>query len=418
VDRSGILARAWICALVPLAGCVAGAQPQAARDGGAVGDAGRADADLADAGRADGGVPDGGVPDGGIPGDFDSFMLAHMMTARTPGLAAAVVRGDQVVLARAWGRADIAANRPATPDTLFMLASISKTVTAVALMQLYEQGRFGLDDPIDTNLGRLVRNPNFPSVPITYRMLLSHTSSIEDGLHYADYYVYDMDSPIALDAFVTGYLSPGGAYYDASNWSGTGAPGTSYSYTNAGVALAGDLVERISGLNLQQYCQQHIFTPLGMGESSFFLRDLDRTHIAMPYDTDASGNYTPDGYYAYPDYPDGQLRTSASQLARFLMAFSQYGQLGGAQILQRATVEEMRRQQPSSQEGLCWEFTTIGGRNLTGHDGADYGVTTSMYFDPVTGAGIVVLTNGAVSSSAEMQALAEMQARLLQVGEP
>src|SRR5262249_17019716 len=91
------------------------------------------------------------------------------------------------------------------PDTLFMLASISKTVTAVALMQLYEQGRFGLDDPIDTNLGRLVRNPNFPSVPITYRMLLSHTSSIEDGLHYADYYVYDMDSPIALDAFVTGY---------------------------------------------------------------------------------------------------------------------------------------------------------------------------------------------------------------------
>jgi len=418
------MSRPWTRALVLalaqllLAGCRVGSEPRSSGDGGAPADGGMPGGGRTDAtSSGDASAPDADAPDASIPPDLDDFVRARMMTVHAPGLAAVVVRGSQVVLARAWGQADITANRPVSPDTLFMLGSISKTVTAVALMQLYEQGRFVLDDPIDANLGRVVRNPNFPSVPITYRMLLSHTSSIEDG-GYGNYYVYNMDSPIALDSFVDGFLRPGGAYYDASNWNSTAAPGTNYSYSNVGVALAGDLVEKISRLNLQQYCQQHIFTPLGMSESSFFLRDLDRAHIAMPYQLDASGAYVAAGYYAYPDYPDGQLRTSASQLARFLMAFSQYGQLGGVQILERSTIDEMRRQQPSSQEGLSWEYATIAGHAVMGHNGGDIGVSTGMWFDPATSAGIVVLTNGDVPTSTDYQALSEIQDRLLMLGEP
>src|SRR5262249_25066264 len=154
-----------------------------------------------------------------------------------------------------------------------------------------------------------------------------------------------------------------------------------------------NLVEKISGMNLQAYCKQHIFAPLGMDESSFLLADLDRSHIAMPYSVNASGNYVPDGYYSYPDYPAGRLRTSAPQLARFLSAIIGHGEYHGTRILGASTVDAMLNMQPSSEEGLSWEYTQIGGHFVVGHSGGDMGVSTDMYFDPMTGAGIVMLTN-------------------------
>jgi CubicO group peptidase (beta-lactamase class C family) len=366
------------------------------------------------------GADAGAGADAGSPSDLDAYVLARMQTARIPGLAAVAVKGDHVVFSGAWGEADVSTHRPVTTDTLFMLASVSKTVTAVALMQLYEAGKFKLDDPIDAVLGYQPRNPKFPNVAITYRMILSHTSSIEDGIHSFDYYVMDMDSPISLATLYAGYLAPGGAYYDASNWNATSAPGTHYSYSNLGLSLGGLLAEKLAGMSLQDYCKQHIFTPLGMNESSYFLKDLDRTHIAMPYSVDASGSYAPAGYYCYPDYPDGQLRTSASQLARFLMAFIGFGETGGVHILDKATVEEMRKQQPASEEGLQWEFETIGGTKVIEHGGSDLGVSTMMRFDPATGAGFVVLTNGNVYGNgdpAQLGALDEIYAKVLSVAE-
>ena len=366
------------------------------------------------------GADAGTGPDAGTSSELDQFVLARMQTARIPGLAAVAVQTDHTVFSGAWGEADLSVHRPVTTNTLFMMGSISKTVTAVALMQLYELAKFKLDDPIDAVLGYQARNPKFPDTAITYRMLLSHTSSIEDGVHSFDYYVMDMDSPISLQALYDGYLKPGGAYYDASNWNSTNAPGTHYSYSNLALSLAGLLVEKISGMSLQDYCQQHIFAPLGMNESSFLLKGLDRTHIAMPYSVDSSGNYAPAGYYCYPDYPDGQLRTSASQLALFLMAFIQFGQSAGVQILTKATVEEMRKTQPSSEEGLMWELETIGGKQLMGHGGSDLGVSTMMLFDPATGAGFVVLTNGNVYGTgdpAQLSALDEIYAKMLELAE-
>lgn len=352
--------------------------------------------------------------------ELDQYVLARMQTARIPGLAAVAIKNGQPVFSGAWGEVDLASHRPATADTLFMLASVSKTVTAVALMQLWEAGKFQLDDSIDAVLGYAARNPKFPDTPITYRMLLSHTSSIEDGIHSFDYYVMDMDSPISLEALYQGYLKPGGAYYDVSNWNQTKKPGTHYAYSNLGLSLAGLLVEKLSGQSLQAYSQQHIFAPLAMNESSFLLAGLDRSHIAMPYSVDADGNYQPAGYYCYPDYPDGQLRTSANQLARFLAAFSQFGQLGDAHILARATVEEMRKQQPASAEGLQWEPETLSGRQLLGHGGADVGVSTMMLFDPMTTAGFVVLTNGNVYSNddpTQIQALEEIYGKMLELAD-
>jgi CubicO group peptidase (beta-lactamase class C family) len=353
--------------------------------------------------------------------ELDTFVLAKMATARVPGAAAVVVKGGQIILSRAWGLANIEENRPVTPDTVFMLASISKTVSATAMMQLYEQHRFGLDDDVDGALGWTARNPSFPSTPLTYRQLLSHTSSIEDGANQTDYVVDGMDSPITLDDFLKGYLVSGGKYYYDDNWNATHAPGTYYSYSDTGIALAGDLVEKLAGQNLQDYCRAHIFDPLGMKETSWFLRDLDQSHIAMPYTSTGPDQYTPNGYYGYPDYPDGQLRTSAPQLARFLLMFIQSGTYGGAKILDAATVTEMSTKQPKSDDGLGWELTSIGTYDVIGHEGGDNGLSTDMYFDPATGAGFILLTNGDVylhiDSGPRYDAMVALDEKLLEYGE-
>ncbi len=340
-----------------------------------------------------GAAPGTDAGDGGI----DEFILARMQEAHVPGLAAAVVASGTVQWVKGYGLADISTGREVGAETLFMLASVSKTVTGTAVMQLVERGQIGLDDDIDDRLPFPVRNPACPEAPITYRMLLSHTSSIRDGASMGNLPVtVGKNSPIKLADFARGYFTPGGAYWGKDNFA-SAAPGTSSSYCNAAVTLAGYLVEIISGENLQQYSQTNIFAPLGMTESSWFLDGLDLDHVAMPYEVD-KGTFTAQGQYTFPDYPDGQLRTSASQLARFLLMFMSFGELDGTRVLEQSTVEQMRTiQYPwlDPGQGLIWYFDTEpDGESVLGHSGAYLGVSTDMYFDPSSNAGYLVLTNG------------------------
>ena len=361
---------------------------------------GASEADLFDAG-ADVDASDTGaetaVDATTTDSDIDDFIVAQMQIAHVPGLGAAVVAGGQVQWVRGYGLAEIATGRQVDPDTLFMLASVSKTVTGTAVMQLMERGQITLDDDIDDRLPFPVRNPNHPTIPITYRMLLSHTSSIRDGASMDSLGVtVGQDAPVTLADWAQGYFTPGGTYWGTDNFAAK-APGTSSSYCNAAVSLAGYLVEIISAGNLQQYSQPNIFAPLGMTESSWFVDGLDLDHVAMPYEF-AKGQFTAQGQYTFPDYPDGQLRTSAAQLARFLLMFMNFGQLDGARVLQQSTVEEMRRiQYPSldPDQGLIWYFETgLNGERVLGHSGAYLGVSTDMYFEPTSNAGYVVLANG------------------------
>jgi CubicO group peptidase (beta-lactamase class C family) len=379
-------------------------------------------------------VPAEAAPErGAATSALDTLITEKMGVARVPGLVAVAIKGNRIVFEQGYGLATIEQALPVTPDTLFDLASVSKTVAAVALLQLRDQGWFALDDDVDTNLPFKARSPSFPTVPITYRMLLAHTSGILDSAQAWAHIVYGQDSPIPLEAFMSGYLRPDGAYYLPGNWSDS-RPGTAFVYSNSGTSLEGDLAERIAGADLQTYSQQHIFAPLGMGESSWFLADLDRADIAMPYRVDASGDYVPVGYYGYPEYPSGQLRTSGHQLAQFLMMLAQGGTLGGATLLASSTVTEMMTTQPNSVEGLGLEFLKwpgtpdAEGPRLDGHVGVDTGVSTDMWFDPATGAGFVVLTNSDVYDShfdqlssgnygPEVQAMVDLENALLALAE-
>lgn len=342
----------------------------------------------------------GGAGGADLPADpeLDAFLGAQIAAGHVPGLSAAVLRHGALVWAGAYGLADVEQGVPVETDTLFLLASISKTVVSVALMQLEEQGLLSLDDDVGTLVPFDVRHPDYPGEPITVRMLATHTSSIRDDWNTLDANYVDGDSPIALGDFLSGYLTPGGAYYSPTTNFAPGAPGTGWEYSNIAVTLAGYVVEAVSGEPFDAYCESHVFAPLKMNETAWRIGDLDPTHVAMPYAYDGAG-YSSYGMYGYPDYPDGLLRTSAPQLARFLSAFAHDGSLDGAKVLEPATAQAMRQAQVPGidpTQGIIWYWQG----DTIGHTGGDLGVSTSMFYRPADGAGVIFLMNAEPEAAA------------------
>jgi CubicO group peptidase (beta-lactamase class C family) len=327
----------------------------------------------------------------------DDFIQNEMQTKHIPGLSAAIVIDDDIVWKNAYGYANIQKNKHVDNDTLFKIGSVSKTITATALMQLYEQEYFNLNDPINNYLSFNVIHPLYPSKDITFHMLLTHSSGINDNWEYMFNFVGD--SPIPFQTFLEEYLVPGGMYYDENNNFCTWEPGTSWRYSNIGVALIGYLVEVISGLNFTLYCENNVFNPLDMYESGWYLRDLDESNIAMPYHWNGTG-YEPYGHIGWIDVPAGDLRTSPSQLINFLSMYIKNGSYNSQEILNSSTVNMMLSPQlPFNQNlGLIWWKNYIGDRIVWGHGGSDFGARAKMHFDPETKVGVVIFINGEVNT--------------------
>lgn len=355
--------------------------------------------------RADGGPtkpipkkPDETVDPSAPPVKCTTDLTPFLTTLKVPGLSAAVVKNGRVACNAVAGMAVTGAGaRPVTPETGFLWASVSKTVTATAIMQLYEQGKLGLDDDINEHIGFSVRVPTCAGTPITFRQLLTHTSSIADNdsvIDAAPVAVESGDPTVALGDLVKGYLTPGGKYYRAGKSFSAGCPGTASDYSNIGITTLGYLVQRISNQDLYQYFRDHIFTPLGMSQSSFRLADLDASLLAKPNGTDA--------HYGEADFPDGMLRTSPTQLGKFLAMYTQSGTYAGKELLKASTVEEILKKQttlaPASTggktQGLAWYTVDTFGPITWGHDGDDDGATSNMFFDPVTKTGVLLVSNG------------------------
>jgi CubicO group peptidase (beta-lactamase class C family) len=316
-------------------------------------------------------------------------LTSDLKTLKVPGLSAAIVKNGKVVCTAVAGMADTSQNKPVTPDTAFLWASVSKTVTATALMQLFDQGKFKLDDDISKFIGFPVQIPSCPGTPVTFRQLLTHSSSIVDNDTVIDSVMTPQGDPtVPLADLVKGYLTLGGKYYNSTNFA-SGCPGTSNSYSNMGATIIGYLVQVMSGTDFYHYTKAHIFTPLGMTNTSFRLADMDQSLIALP-----KGNGP---HYGEGDFPDGMVRTSPSQLGKFLAAYMQGGQYNGQQILKSTTVQEMLKNQTSldSTQGLIWySDSSFSGSTAWGHNGSDTGAASNMFFDPATRIGVLLVANG------------------------
>jgi CubicO group peptidase (beta-lactamase class C family) len=341
---------------------------------------------------------------------LDREIKSWMEKKNVPGLAACIAKGDKVVWSNGYGMANMTKKIPFTPDqTLFQIASISKTIAATAVMQLRDKGLLELDEDVNKFLKFSVRNPEHPDQPITFKHLLTHTSSINDS--DALYSIYAIGDPTtSLEEAVTQYFTTKGSLWSRKNY-GKSAPGAKTRYSNAGFALLGYLVEVISKQPLEEYLQQNVFSTLQMNETSFYIAKLNPEKQARAYTYvgkvksklcpgDGDGNLLPEGVspkvgynehalYSYPTLADGMVRTSVNQLANFMIAMMNGGRFGETQLLKKATVNEMLA---GKEQGLGWFKTG----DYWGHDGSDPGCSTEMMFNPETEVGFIVFANADV----------------------
>ncbi len=347
------------------------------------------------------------VPEGLDTALWDARMSEHMRKGCFPALSVVVVDEEGEKLRAAWGHRNLETLAPATTDTPFMAASVSKAVAGLALVASRDDGLLDFDDPVSDLVGFEVENPRLGSVaPIRIRHLATHTSGIADNWAIlADTYV-DGDSPEALGAFLEGYLSPGGKHYDASDNFFLWPPGREWMYSNVGTALAAYAVEVQSAESYDAYCRGRLFEPLGLVSTGWFLADFpDPEVVARPHQVTEDG-WRIREHYGYPTYPDGQLRATASDLGRLLRLTINDGEIDGIRVLQPGVREALSKSVPVSgiadwflqeyftSQHLFWFSTTLGSRRIVGHNGGDFGASTELFFDPETDIGVVVLTNG------------------------
>lgn len=342
-----------------------------------------------------------------------------------------VLCGTQISTSIPFGTADFTRNIPVTDSTFFRIASISKTITAMAFMKLYEQGLVGLDTDINSILGYSVRNPNFPNTPITARMLLSHTSTITDGTTYSSFLsATASQNPMPN---ISALLVSGGTWYTSGQFINK-QPGSFYTYANINYGILGSIIEAISGQRFDVYCRQQIFLPLGI-QGSFNVNDIpDINRVAVLYRKNGGtwqaqsdnyqgvqpvyGNlsaYIP-GTNGLRFSPQGGLRISGSDLGTLFLLLMNHGTINGTTILNDSTVKRML--------GLQWQYNGNNGDNyyglfrswglgihritntsgndlvlsgsteMFGHPGEAYGLVSDAYIDTVRRVGIIFITNG------------------------
>ncbi len=344
---------------------------------------------------------------------FDQRISFLMRIAGFRSLSTCIIKDDRIIWSKGYGYYDVLKEKQPTTDTIYILASVTKTVVGTALMQLYEQDLFDLDDDVNLYLPFELRNPNFPEEPITIRMLLSHTSSLNTNEQMNYYWTnFSGDPPFSFFPvpFLQEFLLPGGRYYDDTVWSTMYHPGEHAMYANVGFDLISFLVELISGESFLQYCDTHIFAPLEMHNTSFNLSRLNIEQVAVPYQRYAGkyyllneldfilGNYTPPGMYWRPRfYPAGGLYSTVTDLSHFLIAHMNEGVYKDIRILEKETVDLMHQIQPDNAigYGLAWMQTTINPRlTATGHGGDLPGTDTWMLYNQTEDLGVIYLANG------------------------
>lgn len=385
--------------------------------------------------------------------DQQLMTITQTPGADLSGLAAVVYAGGDIRYEGYFGQRFIASHDPAcslpvTAATKFRVASISKTVTALAIMQLVERGLLDLDADVSDVLGWSLRNPHWPKTVITTRMLLTHTSSLRDGE------VYTFPPTTTLESV----FQPGSPFYeDGAHFAGPTphadrAPGRFFSYCNLGFGVMGTLIERLTGERFDLYVDRHVLAPLGV-DASFNVRNLTDDglrNLAVLYRRQREGEWDAMAPWAAqvddlrgerpPDLPgldayvvgsngtifspQGGLRISARDLVEVMKVFLHGGEGRFGRVLAPATVQQILTVQwrfdpalgngdpygglmrawglgvqqlcnaPADSYGPGDRLLVNTSPRLWGHMGDAYGLLSAMFFDPAQDAGFIYIIGG------------------------
>lgn len=322
---------------------------------------------------------------------IERFISAEMNKEQAPGLALAVVKDGRVIHLRGYGYRDIEKKLPVTPDTLFAIASVSKSVAVLTLGSLVADGRLEWDRPVQSCLSDFRLHDRFVTEQLTLRDMVTHRSGLPrhdwlwSGSNLTRAELFERLPYLELSAELR----------------------SSYQYNNLMYAAAGHVAERITGMPWDQLVQQRIFRPLGMSRSftdlASFSRDIEP---AVPYAKNKSAGAHKVEYTNLDNIaPAGSINSTAKDMSRYLLALLADGRLSNQQVLHAETLQQMTVPQtiipdaPRHAElgrklyGMGLVISTYRGRSVISHGGDIDGFTALLAWLPEVNAGLVLLIN-------------------------
>ena len=331
-----------------------------------------------------------------LAGALDKIFKNH----HTVGGAVIIARDGEIVYEHYYGYASKTGRSRVTKDTYFRLASVTKMVTAIRVMQLVEEGVLDLDRDISEYLGYQVGNAYYPQTPITLRMLMTHTSSLNQhgGYQRSDRSLSEL---IAYDP------------YRKSNWYEE-TPGTVYRYSNFGAGVIGSLLETVTGRTIQDTVSEGVFVPMNITAAYAACLLPDPENVPVLYNADGTVVDSRDKSIGkeWENTPDpethfkinvGSLWMRPADLCRLGIMLCDGGTWDGCRILKSDTVNEMLADQ-KGQEGIragtpyglcvCRDQSLLSDRTVYGHQGISDGVLCNVYFEPETRLVVVICSNG------------------------
>ena len=318
---------------------------------------------------------------------LDSWIAATVAQREQPGLSIGVVYDQDLIWAKGYGYADVERRVPATPSTIYRIASISKLFTATAIMQLRDAGKLRLDDPVNDRLPWFSIKQTYDGGPaITLRQLITHTSGLPRELSGVNWSDLTFPAREELRRVLPGQET-------------VSAPEIEWRYSNLAVSLAGEVVAQVSGEPWPQYVERHVLQPLGMAATRT-VPARDTPGLAIGY-----GRRVPGRARAVEPFvdigaeaPAGNLASNVEDLAKFISLQLRDGPSGGAQVLRGSTLREMQRVQwlrPDwrSGWGLGFSIRRVDDQVRIGHVGSLPGHRTEIEIAPAQKLGVIVLTN-------------------------
>jgi D-alanyl-D-alanine carboxypeptidase len=318
---------------------------------------------------------------------LDSWIQATTRQREQPGLSIGVVYDQELIWSKGYGLADVARKVPATPSTVYRIASISKLFTSTSIMQLRDAGKLRLDDPVKQYIDWFLIRPAAPDAPVvTIRHLLTHTSGLPretEGVNWSDLHFPARES-------MTKKLAAQDPVFP---------PETEWKYSNLALSIAGEVVGAVSKVQWADYVQKNILDPLEM-TSTRPLPTPDMRGLAIGYGRRVPGR--PRDVEPFVDIaaesPAGALASTVEDLAKFISLQFRDGAAGGKQVLKGSTLREMHRVEWLRSDwqsgwGIGFSIRRVGDQVRVGHGGSLPGHRTQIEFSPADKLGIIVLTN-------------------------
>lgn len=324
-----------------------------------------------------------------IQTELDSALNQLMQVYELPGLAVGIIKGNKVVYAKGFGLRRVGLPGSIDIHSSFHMASVSKTFVAMAILQLVDKGKLTLDSPL-TKYIPYFKMKDLRYKKITIKQMLTHTSGFPDVKDYG------WDRPQYEDGALEKYIRDSVSQYKLLY-----NPGLQFSYSNMAYDVLAEVIAQVSGMPFETYMKENIFTPCGMSNSTFLVKDVPQRFATSPHVLNNDCYFGVSELYPYNRSHAGSstLHSNIEDMLKWESVFINNGKFEGKEILSPESMKMMLSSQPlhtfdeSGSEGLGLFIENVNGKKLINHLGSDIGYSTYFGIIPQDSVAIVFMSN-------------------------